>query len=155
MKPCHLSAIQTPLRILAVLVLFVRAETSHAGRNEIVRGPVEATVLSVTDGDTLFAEARIWPGHTVRVHLRVRGIDAPEMKSRCPSERAAALAARAALKRLIAGMPIEIFNIGGGKYYGRVLADVRTRDGAEVAGVMLSHALVRPYSGGKRLSWCG
>jgi hypothetical protein len=58
------------------------------------KGPVEATVIEIIDGDTFLAEAHVWPGHSVRVNIRVRGIDAPEMKSRCERERLAALHAR-------------------------------------------------------------
>jgi hypothetical protein len=68
---------------------------------ETFAGPVEARVISVLDGDTFLAEARVWPGHTVRVNIRIRGIDAPEKRARCTAERAAAQAAREALHALI------------------------------------------------------
>jgi endonuclease YncB( thermonuclease family) len=47
-----------------------------------LRGPVEAIVVKVIDGDTFVADAAVWPGQTVRVNIRIRGIDAPEMKRR-------------------------------------------------------------------------
>jgi micrococcal nuclease len=119
------------------------------------KGPVEATVVEVIDGDTFLAEAHVWPGHSVRVNIRVRGIDAPEMKSRCESERLAALHARTVLAELLSEGAVSITNIGGAKYYGRVLADVATLDGAAVSEIMLEREIVRPYRGGKRRSWCG
>jgi endonuclease YncB( thermonuclease family) len=119
-----------------------------------VSGPVAATVVRVIDGDTFVAEAHVWPGETVLVSVRIRGIDAPELHSRCPRERVAAAEARDALAGLLDGQAVTISNIGGGKYYGRVLADVDTGDGA-VAPAMLSRALVRLYSGGRRLPYCG
>jgi micrococcal nuclease len=119
------------------------------------KGPVEATVIEIIDGDTFLADAHVWPGHSVRVNIRVRGIDAPEMKSRCESERLAALHARAVLAELLADGAVSISNIGGAKYYGRVLADVATQDGAAVSEIMLEREIVRPYRGGKRRSWCG
>jgi len=79
--------------------------------------------------------------------------DAPEMKGRCAAERAAARLARENLADLI-GAAVSISNIGGAKYYGRVLADVDTVDDIAVASVMLGHKLVRPYGGEKRKGWC-
>jgi endonuclease YncB( thermonuclease family) len=137
--------------MLAGAVLFA-AEPAYAAKS--FRGPVEATVVEVIDGDTFLAEAHIWPGQSVRVNIRVRGIDAPEMKSRCESERVAALHARAVLAELIGGGAISISNIGGAKYYGRVLADVVTQEGAAVSKIMIERNIVRPYGGGKRRSWC-
>lgn len=119
------------------------------------KGPVVATVLKVTDGDTFLAEAEVWPGQFVRVQVRIRGVDAPEMKARCRSEREAALAARKTLSAMLAGGAVSISNIGGAKYYGRVLADVAGPDGADMAARLLESAVVRPYAGGRRQSWCG
>jgi len=123
--------------------------------SETFRGPVEADVLAVIDGDTFLADAHVWPGQSVRVNVRVRGIDTPEMKGRCPAERRAAMRARRALEALIGGRPVSISNIGGAKYYGRVLADVETADGMPVGDVMLAWELARPYAGGRRRPWCG
>jgi endonuclease YncB( thermonuclease family) len=122
---------------------------------KLFHGPVEATVLEVLDGDTFLAEALVWPGHAVRVNVRIRGIDAPEMKARCRAERAAAERARDALAVLFGDGPVAISNIAGAKYYGRVLADVTTADGQGVASVLLGEELVRPYGGGRRAGWCG
>jgi endonuclease YncB( thermonuclease family) len=138
--------------LAAVLFAWTAGPTEAAKR---FKGPVEATVIEVIDGDTFLADAHVWPGHSVRVNIRVRGIDAPEMKSRCESERLAALHARAVLAELLADGAVSISNIGGAKYYGRVLADVATLDGAAVSEIMLEQEIVRPYRGGKRRSWCG
>lgn len=126
-----------------------------ASAAKLFRGPVEAIVLEVLDGDTFLAEASVWPGHNVTVNVRIRGIDAPEMKARCETERAAAEKAREALAALFGQGPIAISNISGAKYYGRVLADVTMPDGTAVASLLLGENLVRPYSGGRREPWCG
>lgn len=118
------------------------------------KGPVEASVVTVLDGDTFLADAHVWPGQSVRVNIRIRGIDAPEMKSRCLAERSAALEARAVLSDLLGGGKVTISNIGGAKYYGRVLADVDTGNGEAVSEILLTLRLVRPYWGGRRESWC-
>ena len=137
-----------------MLLLAFSAASGPAGAATSFKGPVEATVIQVIDGDTFLAEAHVWPGHSIRVNIRIRGIDAPEMKSRCESERLAALHARAVLSGLLGAGAISISNIGGAKYYGRVLADVSTPGGEVVSSLMLGKNIVRPYRGGKRRSWC-
>lgn len=144
------------LRLLAaVLLTCCVTQGVKAGTRESFPGPVQARVLEVLDGDTFLAEALVWPGHSVRVNIRIRGIDAPEMKSRCEDERIAAKRAREALAEIIGAGGISISNIGGAKYYGRVLADVTTGEGEGVGPRLLERALVRGYDGGKRESWCG
>jgi len=97
---------------------------------------------------------RCWTA-TIRVNIRIRGIDAPEMKSRCAGEHSAALEARDVLADLLQGGEVSISNIGSAKYYGRVLADVATRDGEDVGPILLDLGLARPYWGGGRAGWCG
>lgn len=116
-------------------------------------GPVKARVLKVLDGDTFLAEAELWPGQSLRIHVRLRGIDAPERKARCPAERDMAAAARSALARHL-GDEVRISNIAGAKYYGRVLADVAAASGGDVSAQMLRDGLARPYAGGRRAGWC-
>ena len=125
-----------------------------AAARETIAGPVEAEVVRVIDGDTFVATAHVWPGEVITVAVRVRGIDAPELHSHCAAERQAALEARDALQGMLTGGPVTISNIGGGKYYGRVLADVTDRDGHAIAPVMLERKLARAYGGGHRGAWC-
>ncbi|MGO4833625.1 thermonuclease family protein, partial [Rhizobiaceae sp. 2RAB30] len=141
--------------VVIAAMLIVTVAPVEAARRKPFPGPVEATVIDVIDGDTFLAEAHVWPGHSVTVNIRIRGIDAPEMKARCGKEREAALTARNALHALISAATISLSNIAGAKYYGRVLADVATRDGLSVGPALLDRALVRPYAGGKRGGWCG
>lgn len=138
----------------ALLLLCAAAPEATAGKADVFPGPVQARVIDILDGDTFLAEALIWPGHSVRINIRIRGIDAPEMRSRCQDERIAALRARDALIEIIGRGGIVITNIGGAKYYGRVLADVATEQGDGVARLLIERALVRGYHGGKRASWC-
>jgi micrococcal nuclease len=128
--------------------------TLPASGAELVAGPVEARVLRVIDGDTFEAEALVWPGHRVRVAVRIRGVDAPEMRSRCGAERQAAVHAKDALERLIGGRVVTISRVGGGKYYGRVLADATNAEGLPIAETLLRHGMVRAYMGGRRVPFC-
>lgn len=103
-------------------------------------GPVE-----VIDGDTIRHEGK---------SIRVLGLDTPEIRSRCPSEKIAAHGARDRLARLIEGAKkIQIEPSKRPDRYGRVLATI-TIDGRNVADILIGEGLARPYQGGKRASWC-
>lgn len=119
---------------------------------ETLPGPVPARVLRVVDGDTLLVEIKIWFGQTVIEHVRIAGIDAPEMKGRCPSEIEAARRARQYLAGLVSGAAVELRDVRREKY-GRALAGL-TVDGIDVSGRMIAAGYARAYAGGKRLSWC-
>lgn len=140
-------------RLVLAVVALAAAAVARADAEAVFPGPVRAKVIRVLDGDTFVAEAHLWPGHVLTVNVRLRGIDAPEMRARCDAERVAAMQARAALADLVAGRTIAISNIAGAKYYGRVLADVETSDG-EVAPALLRRLVVRPYGSGRREPWC-
>ena len=53
--------------------------------NLTARYPAE--VIQVIDGDTFEARIHLWPGLDVTTRVRLRGIDAPELKAHCPQER--------------------------------------------------------------------
>jgi micrococcal nuclease len=114
-----------------------------------VAGPVEADLVRVIDGDTLLVNAHPWPQHAISVLVRIRGIDAPELKSRCPAARQTAKRARDELARLATGA-IRLSNISGDKYFGRVVADVSAESSGDVAAAMLGSGLARSYDGGRR-----
>lgn len=141
------------LSAIAALALAL-IPVAACGADEVA-GPVEATVMRVIDGDTFVAQAHIWPGQTVSVSVRIRGIDAPEIHSRCAAEKAAGQRARMALQAMLRDTPVRISNIGGGKYYGRVLADVTTASGRQVGSTLVREALARVYAGGRRVHYCG
>ncbi|HEY4265726.1 MAG TPA: hypothetical protein VGM72_10435, partial [Micropepsaceae bacterium] len=59
---------------------------------EALEGPVSAVVQRVVDGDTIEVRAAIWLGQSLTVRVRIDGVDAPELKARCPEERQLAIA---------------------------------------------------------------
>jgi endonuclease YncB( thermonuclease family) len=120
-----------------------------------LRAGYPATVLYINDGDTFEARVRIWPGMEVTTKVRLRAVDAPEMKYRCEDERVKAAAARDALAVMLRQGSVTITNVGQDKYGGRVDADVATAGTANVADALLAKGLVRSYDGGRRESWCG
>jgi endonuclease YncB( thermonuclease family) len=114
-----------------------------------------ADVLRVIDGDTFDARVRVWPGMEAVTRVRLRGVDAPEMKARCYDERVKALAARDALSGLLQAGGVGIRNVKRDKYGGRVDADVASADAADVGEALVARGLARHYDGGRRRGWCG
>lgn len=116
--------------------------------------PVPAEVLRVIDGDTFEARVHVWPGLDVTTKVRLRGIDAPELRARCPAERSKAEAARDALAEMLAQGAVGVYGISLDKYGGRVVADAATRSIANISAEMLARGHARFYTGGRRDGWC-
>jgi endonuclease YncB( thermonuclease family) len=114
-----------------------------------------AEVLKVIDGDTFEARVHLWPGLFTTTRVRLRGIDAPEMKARCAEERDRADAARETLRAILAEGEVGIAHVTLDKYGGRVVADASTVTTPDVSTAMLKSGLARRYDGGRRQSWCG
>lgn len=117
-------------------------------------GSFAAGVLRVVDGDTLEARVAVWPGQEIVTLVRLAGVDAPELDGRCAAERRAAAAAREALSRLVGNGAVVLSDVRPDKYFGRVVARVAGADGRDFGQVLGEAGHVRPYEGGRRLSWC-
>ena len=123
-------------------------------------GPVQARVVGVIDGDTLAVRALIWPGQEVETRVRLKGIDAPELRGRCERERTLARAARL----FIAGrggagsggseFSVRLRDVQWDKYGGRVIAHVEGADGTDLGQALVGAGLARPYHGAARRGWC-
>lgn len=114
---------------------------------------MRADVVRIIDGDTFGAAARIRLGEAVDIHVRIEGIDAPELHTRCGAERRRALAAKDYLENRIGGGEVELSGVRYDKYGGRVRATVRDARG-NVGEAMIVKGYARPYHGGRRGSWC-
>ncbi|MGA8497538.1 MAG: thermonuclease family protein [Xanthobacteraceae bacterium] len=112
-----------------------------------------AEVVRIIDGDTFVARMRAGPGE-VETRVRLRSIDAAELHARCGKELRLALAARAALQRLLADGRVMLSHVGPDKYPGRIDANVATRGTNDISAAMLSGGFARTYDGGRRGSWC-
>jgi len=137
--------------LLAVVMWLV--PVLPAEEAETLSGPVPASVVRIVDGDTLVVRARIWLGHEVETHVRLGGIDAPELNGRCPGERALAKEARKVLADAVGGGEVALSEIHYGKYAGRVVAEVSV-DGRPVSDTLLAAGVARPESSGRRRPWC-
>lgn len=142
------------MKYLIVALTFVASVAhSEARAAEVMPGPYQVSSYSVYDGDTFKAHVRIWLGQTIDMSIRIDGIDTPEIRTKCLSEKAQGLVAKATLETLFKGQKIELHNIRYGKYAARVLATV-TVNGENVADVLIQQGVARPYQGGKREGWC-
>ena len=64
---------------------------------------VPAQVVKVYDGAIFHADARPWTGVTIRVSVRLEGIDIREMRGKRESEKRVAREAKAALEAFLGG----------------------------------------------------
>jgi micrococcal nuclease len=113
---------------------------------------IPAEVVSVYDGDTVKVIAHPWPGMSLETSVRVRGIDAPEIRGKCKAEKSMAVDAREWAK-LFVGKHVLLTNIKLGKYAGRVVANILVGN-MDLGEFLITSGLARPYDGGKRKSWC-
>jgi micrococcal nuclease len=142
------------LSFIRSVLLAATLLASPAARADELPGPYLATVERVVDGDTLAGRVTVWLDLDISVLVRIRGVDAPELRGRCDLEKLRAAKAALALASLVGDGQVLISGIEGDKYFGRVLADVVTPDGRDVAEALLKGGHVRRYDGRSRASWC-
>lgn len=107
-------------------------------------GDVLILPLRVIDGDTLQAAV------LVPITIRLFGIQAPEIHTADPKEKAAGLAAKAYLESIVPAVPVRAVFKGREKY-GRTLGDVRTPMGQSLSQMMIDKNHARAWDGkGKR-----
>ncbi|HBF06990.1 MAG TPA: nuclease [Gammaproteobacteria bacterium] len=111
-------------------------------------------IVSVYDADTFRAALKDWPEYLGNdVGIRIRGIDAPEIRGKCPQEKTDAIKARDYVRQRLANADhIRLENIETGKYF-RLVADVYV-DGHNLAETLVQLHYARPYDGGQRKGWC-
>ena len=137
----------------AVLIVGAGMPSSSVAATDLP-GPVVADVIRIVDGDTLRVRVNVWIDQELEVWVRIRGIDAPELRGSCASERSRARRARAYLAAATSGGPVTLTNISGGKYFGRVLADVSSVEGNDMAGALMRNHLAAPYAARRTSTWC-
>jgi endonuclease YncB( thermonuclease family) len=143
------------VRILFPGMLAVAVVLACAAKGTTYGDISNVEVVSVYDGDTLSVNVPDWPPVVgERVPVRVRGIDAPEIRGRCPQEKAQARVARDVLRRLVGDADrVTLRGVERGKYF-RLVATVFA-DGKNVADELIARGLARRYDGsGPRAGWC-
>lgn len=90
-----------------------------------------------------------------KISVRVRHIDAPEIKGKLPCEKEAArIAQRLVENQLKRAKRIDLKNVDRDKYF-RVLADIEV-DGKDLKAIVEKNHLSVAYEGGtkQKLNWC-
>jgi endonuclease YncB( thermonuclease family) len=115
-----------------------------AGAEELP-GPIPATVVEVIDGDTLEVRARIWLDQEVTTAVRLKDIQAPEIRRPpCPAHKAAGEASKAFVETL--GLTeVTLADVEHDKYGGRVAARVLLPDGRDLSALLLETGHAWPY----------
>ncbi len=113
-------------------------------------------VKYIIDGDTFVGDVLLADGiEVLSVSIRLINVDTPEIHGQCDYETRRALYAKQRLSELIPeGSTVEIKNIKNDKYPGRIDANVYDFANRDVGLVLIHEKVGRPYSGGKRKSWC-
>lgn len=111
-------------------------------------------VVRVYDGDTIIVTVPgVPPVFGRHLRVRLRDLDAPELKGHCEEEIAAAEQARSALMALVRqGKTITLQRVQRDTYF-RLDATLII-DGVDINAHLLQTGLVRPYGGKKRQPWC-
>lgn len=118
-------------------------------------GPIPARVIRVVDGDTVVVRARIWLGQDVETSVRLSGVDTPEKRGKCDSERQAAAQAEAfTAKRAAADSLVSLHDVIADKYGKRVVARIVIANAEDLGTALIAAGLARPYDGGSKRGWC-
>lgn len=127
------------------------APIARAWRSESVQipQPGDRVILGpriAKDGDSIVAG---------QMEFRIKGVDAPELRTRCPAERAAAEQARDYLQRRLdrADEVVATIDRHEDDKYGRFLATVSV-DGVDLTADLLGNTVSRAYTKGRRGDWC-
>ncbi len=134
---------------VALLSLSACSDSLYAG--SIIKPD---SVIKVHDGDTFIVNIAGCPDVLCKsMPVRISGIDAPEMKGKCPQEIAGAIAAKNYLTgQVMNSQDIALHDPARDKYF-RLNAHVMA-NGVDVGADMVAKGLARAYSGGKRDRWC-
>jgi len=111
-------------------------------------------VTEVYDGDSFKVNINSWPKIIGKeVIIRIKGIDAPEMKGKCEKESLMAKLARQHTVNLINNaFRVDLKNIQRDQYF-RILADVYV-DRINLGDSLVAQKFAVRYAGGKKYNWC-
>lgn len=141
---------------MKALLLAVAIVTCPALSVPPAEGIWRAKGLSAYDGDTFTASIEVWPAPqmTSLVRVRIKGIDTPEIRGACETDKAGAIRAREALSGIIAAGSVWLSSVEDDPYPGRVDACVYDSAGRSVGDRLIDLGVAKPM-GKKRVGgWC-
>ena len=107
----------------------------------------------VIDGDTIDTGYVVFE-HTTPIHLRIYGIDTPELHGKCDKEKAKAKEAKEFLKQTVKNEDVGINIISWDKYGGRIVGVPYVLD-VPLNEEMIRRGYAVAYTGGKKtMNWC-
>jgi endonuclease YncB( thermonuclease family) len=120
---------------------------------EFIPAIVSGKVIKVTDGDTICIACKIpyepqmkESNQIYRFHIRLFGIDTPEMKSKNIEDRKIANLAKDFLTNLILNQIVFLKNLKKDKY-GRIVANVYTKNNENISELMVEKKFAYSYFG--------
>lgn len=141
-------------KIMFKMLVLVAISPTFADARESYGNAYVGNIISVYDADTFRVDINGWPEIIGQnMPIRLKGVDAPEIRGKCESEKKRAVLARDFTKMALKNAKvIELRNIERGKYF-RMLADVYI-DNTSLSYLLLQSGMAREYNGGSRLTWC-
>tara|TARA_A100001011_G_scaffold400735_1_gene518130 strand:+ start:3630 stop:4052 length:423 start_codon:yes stop_codon:yes gene_type:complete len=116
-----------------------------------INGIYIAKIVDVYDGDT--CQIVIFYNFSFkRYSLRIKNIDAPEIKSNDKTTKEKAIHVRDTVRSLILNKILYV-NIENFDKYGRLLGDIILDNNDHLSTYLLELELVKPYDGGKKPQW--
>lgn len=134
--------------IFIVLTLQLQAKQTY---NSIIIDKV----TSIYDGDTFRVNINSYPSIIGnKISIRVKGIDTPEIRTKCIKEKLLAREAKQLTVSTLRGAKtIELRDMQRGKYF-RIVADVYV-DGVSLGDILIKNNLAVKYDGGTKVKdWC-
>lgn len=132
------------------------ADATWKNTKEFVPLVTEGKVVKVYDCDTITIATKVPYLTTLdesnimyRFHVRLLGIDTPEMKTKNEDEKAIAHLAQKTLSELILNKNVSLKNTSLDKY-GRILANVYMEDGIELSSWAIEKRFAVFYDGGTK-----
>ena len=158
-KEINMKNIATAAIIALSLIATVPA---HAGSD------IYAEYVKNYDGDTVtfnlpdLADIDLDETYAIfwkKARIRVAGLDTPEVRTRCKSEKVLGKQAKALVKEILSDAEhITLRNVKRGKYF-RIVADIIINPGepteTNLKDILFDSGLAVPYDGGKKTkNWC-
>lgn len=108
-------------------------------------------VIKVIDGDSLKV-AIPTGGHVWTFPVRIAGIDCPEVRTRDDEEKIMGYMVKEHVESLVLGKIVAL-QLGEFDKFGRLLANVHTSGGVDVALDLKENGMAVDYKGGERPGW--
>lgn len=103
-------------------------------------------LVKVVDGDTLDLDLDLGFSLTLRQRVRLLGLDAPELHSKDPAEKAKGLESQAFVAQWFERPGAVLVRTTKEEKYGRMLADCYREGSPSLCAELLERGLARPYN---------